>query len=174
MAREYRNASQDGFIPALMFLALLLTPPAWGEEAVTGAKDTAAKPAASAEKDGRIDEEIAAAKANITTDPANASFHVRLGHLFIRKGALDDAMRSFDEALKYNPRSNEAKTGRGIVLARKGNLAEAAEALKDALVLNPNPVRTHYELGLVYERLGELDKAVAELKEAIRKHEQGR
>jgi len=174
MALGYWNAAQNGLIPTVVFLALFLNAPAWGGEAVTGATVTAAKPAAAPEKYGRIDEEIAKARVNIKREPSNASLHVRLGHLFIGKGVFDDAMHSFDEALKYNPRSNEAKTGRGIVLARKGNLAEAVEALKDALVLNPNPVRTHYELGLVYERLGEMDRAVAELKEAIKKYEQGR
>jgi len=83
-------------------------------------------------------------------------------------------MLSFDHALKLNPRSYDAKTGKGVVLARKGNLQEAEETLKDALLLNPSPVRTHYELGLVYEELGDTEKAVAEFKEGIRKHEQGR
>lgn len=174
MALIFRKISRNRVVPAILLLALFLSGHARGEEAVTGAKESLTRPAVSSENDGHIDVEIAAARESVKADPSNASLHVRLGYLLIRKGALDDAMLSFNEALKYNSRSHEAKTGSGIVLARKGNLVEAVEVLRDALVLNPNPVRTHYELGLVYERLGDLDKAVAELKEGIEKHEQGR
>jgi tetratricopeptide (TPR) repeat protein len=161
-------------ISALSLAVLLSHSPAGGDEGVKDAKEGAGAPAMSAERAGKIDEEIAAARASVKAGPAQAPSHVRLGYLLARKGALDEAMLSFDEALKLNPRSHDAQTGKGMVLARKGNLQEAEQVLKDALLLNPNPVRTHYELGLVYEKLGDLEKAVEEFKEGIRKHEQGR
>ena len=154
----------------LAVLLTLLAQAAWGIEAGTAAKG----PAPTAPSAGTIDEEIAAAVASVKASPANAVLYVRLGYLQVRKGALDDAMRSFDDALKINPRMFDAKTGRGAVLARKGDLNEAERVLQDALLLNPNPVRTHYELGLVYEKLGVPDKALAQFKEGIRKYEQGR
>lgn len=123
---------------------------------------------------GNLDGEIAYARTRVQEDPSNASLHIRLADLLVKKGALNEAMRSFDEALQLNPRAHEAKTGRGGVLARQGNLQEAEAVLKDAVTLNPNPVRTHFELGLVYEKLGDPEKALAEFKEGIRKHEQGR
>ena len=163
------------FIPALFASALFFHSPAGGDEGVKEAKEVkAAQPLPRAETAGKIDEEIATARASIKTNPSQATAHVLLGNLLLKKGSLDEAMLSFDEALKLNPRSYEARTGKGVVLARKGNLQEAEETLKDALLLNPNPVRTHYELGLVYEKLGDTEKAVAEFKEGIRKHEQGR
>ena len=139
-----------------LFLLLLAVFPAWGE-------DSAQVPNG---ETGAITSDAAE-----VLDP---SVHVRLGYLLIKKGALDEAMKSFDEAIRLNPRSCDAKTGKGIVLARKGNLKEAEQVLKDALVLNPNPVRTHYELGLIYQRLDQFDKAIAEFKEGIKKHELGR
>jgi len=163
------------FIPALFASVLLFHSPAGGDESVKEAKEVkAAQPAPGSEIAGKIDEEIAAARARITADPSQATAHVRLGYLLLKKGSLDEAMLSFDDALKLNPHSYDAKTGKGVILARKGNLQDAEEALKDALLLNPNPVRTHYELGLVYEKLGDTEKAVAEFKEGIKKHEQGR
>jgi tetratricopeptide (TPR) repeat protein len=162
-------------IPAFFVSALFVHSPAGGDEVAQGTKEVVApKPAMSADQTGNIDGEIATARVRVKEDPANASVHVRLGDLLVRKGALDEAMLSFDEALNLNPRSYEAKTGKGVVLARKGNFQEAEQVLKDALLLNPNPVRTHYELGLVYEKLGDLEKAVAEFKEGIKKHDQGR
>jgi tetratricopeptide (TPR) repeat protein len=149
--------------------------PAQGDDGVKATKESAAtRPATSVEHAGNLEGEIANARTRVKEDPSNASLHVRLADLFVRKGALNEAMLSFNEALKLNPHSHEAKTGRGVVLARQGNLQEAEAVLKDSLMLNPNPVRAHFELGLVYEKLGDLEKAMAEFKEGIRKHEQGR
>src|SRR6266545_825123 len=154
-------------------LSLFFYSPAQGDDHAMGAGEVAPK-AALPGNVAKIDEDIAAARKELSEKPGNASLHVRLGNLLISKGALDEAMLVFEQALKLNPRAGDAKTGRGMVLARKGNLKEAAQALQDALFMNPNPVRTHYELGVVYEKLGDLDKAIAEMKEGIRKHEQGR
>jgi tetratricopeptide (TPR) repeat protein len=162
-------------LSAILLALLLVVAPAWGVEGAKVSKEVAAQAAPSTTRAGcSIDEEIAAARANIKADPANAVLPVRLAYLLVRKGALDDAMRSFDDALKLNPRMFDAKTGRGVVLARKGEFKEAERILQDALLLNPNPVRTHYELGLVYEKLGDPEKAMAEFKDGIKKHEQGR
>jgi tetratricopeptide (TPR) repeat protein len=165
----------SGAISAVLMSLLFLHAPAQGDDGVKAMKEkVATQPAPAVERDGDLDREIAAARLSVKDDPSNASRLVRLAELLVKKGALDEAMLSFDEALKINPRSHDAKTGRGIVLARRGSLQEAEGVLKEALVLNPNPVRTHYELGLVYEKLGDLEKALAELKEGLRKHEQGR
>lgn len=173
MAQSVCRSSLNTCIFVFLLSLLLLNVPAWGVEGAQGAKE-AAKPATGAAVTGTIDEQIAAARASVKADPANASLHVRLANLLLGKGALDEAMRSFDEALKLNPRAYDAKTGRGAVLCRQGKLKEAEQALQDALLLNPNPVRTHYELGLVYGKLGDLEKGAAQFKEGIRKHEQGR
>jgi tetratricopeptide (TPR) repeat protein len=160
---------------AIFVSLLLLHAPAQGDDRVKAMKDAAAtQPAATAQHADNLDSEIASARLSVREDPSSAADRVRLADLLVRKGALDEAMLSYDEALKLNSRSHDAKTGRGIVLARRGHFQEAEGMLKEALILNPNPVRTHYELGLVYEKLGDLEKALAELKEGLRKHEQGR
>jgi tetratricopeptide (TPR) repeat protein len=174
MALRVRKSPLRLSLTAFPLALLLMQCPAWGVEGATVSKIAAAQPAPRTTPAGTIDEEIALARANVKADPANAVLHVRLAYLLVRKGALNDAMRSFDEALKLNPRMFDAKTGRGVVLARKGELKDAERILQDALLLNPNPVRTHYELGLVYEKLGDTEKAMAEFKEGIKKHEQGR
>ena len=174
MALHARRSSLRSSLPAVLLALLLVQGTAWGVEGARVSKEASAQPAPSTMPAGDIDAEIAAARANVTASPASAVPHVRLANLLLRKGSLDEALRSFDEALKLNPRMFDAKTGRGAVLARKGELKEAERVLREALLLNPNPVRTHYELGLVYEKLGDADKAMAEFKEGIKKHEQGR
>ena len=170
-----RKTSFSVGILALLASLLLMHSLVWADDRATSMKEAlATQSAATSEPAGDLEGEIASARMRVKEDPSNASVRVRLGDLLVRKGALDEAMLSFDEALKLNPHAHDAKTGRGIVLARRGNLQEAEAVLKDALILNPNPVWAHYELGLVYEKLGDLEKAIAEFKAGIRKHEQGR
>lgn len=119
-------------------------------------------------------DEIAAARAAVSGQPASAPAHARLGYLLADSGALDEAMAQFDQALAINPRAYDAKTGRGVVLVKMGKLQEAEAVLKSALVLNPNPVRTHYELGRLYQQKGDYAQALSHFKEGIKKHEQGR
>jgi len=160
---------------AVLVSLLFLHTSAQGDDGMKATKaSVATQPATTIEHAGNLDGEIAYARTRVKEDPSNASLHIRLADLLVKKGALNEAMHAFDEALKLNPRAHEAKTGRGGVLARQGNLQEAEAVLKDAVTLNPNPVRTHFELGLVYEKLGDPEKALAEFKEGIRKHEQGR
>jgi tetratricopeptide (TPR) repeat protein len=143
-------------------------------------KPKEAKSAAPAAKDAKgaaavaVDGELAAAKDAAKAEPDNPAAHARLGSLLLKRGAVDEAMLSFDKSLALNPRLAEAKTGKGIALARKGELAKAEQLLKEALQHNPDPIRIHYELGLIYQQMGDSSRAAAEFKEGIRKHMQGR
>lgn len=164
-------------ISALSCFVALVAPtssPASGADAGPG---TGANPPVQAAQvpvsDRKIDGEIETVRQEIKEKPA-CSAYLRLGHLLLKKGAPDEAMQSFDEASKVNPRSHEAKTGKGIVLARLGEFEKAEQALRDALVLNPNPMRVHYELGLLFERRGDSGKAIAEFKESLKKYQAGR
>lgn len=99
---------------------------------------------------------------------------IRLGQLLLGQGALHEALESFDAALKLNPRSFEARVGKGVALGRQGEFVKAEQSLRDALVLNPNPVRVHYELGRLYEKQGDFGKAVSEYKEGLKKYQEGK
>jgi len=121
-----------------------------------------------------LDEAINLARQKITADPSSVREQVSLGFLLLKKGALAEAQKVFDDALALNNNYHDALTGKGIVLARMGKDKEAEELLQRALVLNPNPVRTLYELGFLYEKRGDYTSAVAEYKKGIEKHQQGR
>ena len=128
-------------------------------------------PAPSVER--RIADEIEALRGEMKKRPTDSAAS-RLGQLLLGKGALNEAMEAFDAALKLNPRSFEARVGKGIVLGRLGKFAEAEQQLRDALLLNPNPVRVHYELGLLYEKQGDFGKSVSEYKEGLKKYQEGK
>lgn len=101
---------------------------------------------------------------------ANWKFETEEGYRQLAAGDNAAALRSFEEALRLNPRAVAAKTGKGAVLARQGKLEEAERLLKDALALNPDPSRTHYELGLIYQKRGDYERAVTEFKRGIEKY----
>jgi len=121
----------------------------------------------------QIDGEIEALRNEMKVKPTDSAAS-RLGQLLLGKGALNEAMGAFGEALKLNPRSFEARVGEGVVLGRQGEFAMAEQVLRDALVLNPNPVRVYYELGLLYEKHGDFGKAVSEYKEGLKKYQEGK
>jgi len=103
----------------------------------------------------------------------DASGYSRLGWLLLGEGESDTALTSFEHALQLNPRSADAKAGKGAALARLGEFAAAETMLKSSLMNNPNPLRAHYELGLLYDRLGAPDKALAEYKAAVESYRHG-
>lgn len=158
------------FFCLLAFMALTFSPARWADAGPgTGAKSTMqAAPAPVSGK--KMDGEIETIRQEIKEKPVYSAC-LRLGNLLLGKGALNEAMHAFDEALKLNPRSHEAKTGKGIVLGRLGEFEKAEQTLRGALVLNPNPMRVHYELGLLFERRGDPGKAIAEFKEALNKYQ---
>lgn len=106
------------------------------------------------------------------TEPT-AESRAREGNRQLAEGDIDAALLSFDEALRLNPRSSAARTGKGMVLARQGNLEEAERVLREGLSLNPDPSRVHYELGVIYQKLGDYPRAVAEFKQGIEKYRDG-
>ncbi len=128
-------------------------------------------PAASAPGERKGTEEIGAIRNELKERPTAAGF-VRLGELLLKENSLKEAGEAFDEALRMNPRSLEARIGKGTVLVRQGDLAQAEQVLREALPLNPNPLRVHYELGLLYEKQGDFARAVAEYKEGLKKHQE--
>jgi Flp pilus assembly protein TadD len=123
-----------------------------------------------AEKD--LNAEIEALRNEMKEKPADYTA-LRLGQLLLKKGDNGEALLSFEEALKLNPRSVEAKVGKGIALGRRGEYGKAEQALREALPLNPNPARVHYELGVLCERRGDFAGAVTEYKEGLKKYQEG-
>jgi tetratricopeptide (TPR) repeat protein len=119
------------------------------------------------------DAEVAELRQKIATQPTTA-LYLRLGRLLLRREALPEALAAFDAALQLNPRSHEAKTGKGAILGRMGQGEQAEALLREALANNPDPVWTHYELGRLYEERGESARAIEEYKKGLGRFDEGR
>ena len=110
-----------------------------------------------------------AVKRSIKARTDIAEPHVLMGFLYLQGNEPDKAMAEFNEALKLNTHSHDAKTGLGSTLILKGEIDKAVDILQDALRINPHPQMTYYELGRAYELKGELNKALEMYKQAIEK-----
>jgi len=130
-----------------------------------------ASPGLSAEAPKAGDEAITAAgnSAAAETEPS-AEVKMREGNRQLAGGDFEAALLSFDEALRLNPRSAAARTGKGMALARQGKLEEAERFLREGLPLNPDPSRAHYELGVIYQKKGDYQRAATEFKQGIEKY----
>ncbi len=96
-------------------------------------------------------------------DKDTAIVHADLGAEAIGAGRAQDAMKSYDEALKYDPDLAEAHLGKGVVYELAfGKLDEAEAEYRKAILLKPTLAEAHNNLGQLLARTGRLEEAVKE------------
>lgn len=108
-----------------------------------------------------------------------ADAHHMLGLCYAMTEWRDEALASFDAAIRLNPRYVEAHLNRSIVLSDLGRAEEAAAALSQAhefgrvdntgfpAVIANRLANMHAELGRAYREAGASDKAVAQFRDAL-------
>ncbi|MEM9594964.1 MAG: tetratricopeptide repeat protein [Acidobacteriota bacterium] len=84
-----------------------------------------------------------------------------------RRGRLDDAARSLDQALELDPGNVAALWRLGRVELGRGRGDEAGAALRRAFDTDPNCVAALYELGRLALSDGDLETAVARFREVL-------
>lgn len=108
-----------------------------------------------------------------------ADAHHMLGLCYAMTEQRDAALRSFDAAIKLNPRYVEAHLNRAIVLSDLGRAEEAEEALRMAhtygrpdssgfpAVVANRLANMHAELGRAYREAGDYTSALGQLHYAL-------
>lgn len=82
--------------------------------------------------------------------------HIMLGDLLLRKGLVDDALKSYAKA-KPSP---DIEMRKGLCMWVRGDLFKAAEKLKQVAIESPTPVARYYA-ALLTEQLGDYKQAAA-------------
>jgi type IV pilus assembly protein PilF len=96
-------------------------------------------------------------------DKETAVVHADLGAEAVKAGRAQDALKSYDEALQYDPDLAEAHMGRGVVLELAfGKLDQAEAEYRKAIQLKPQLAEAHNNLGQLLARTGRLEEAVKE------------
>jgi len=103
----------------------------------------------------------------LAIDPAYMRAHDNLGLSYEALGRYDDAIRSYQEALRLERErhlgSPWPSLDLGILLARLDRLEEAEPLLRESAREDPRFAPARYQLGLVLEKRGRLPEAIAEL-----------
>jgi protein O-mannosyl-transferase len=94
--------------------------------------------------------------------------HNHLGAAYYKKGQMDEAIRQYQEALRWKPAYAEAHNNLGMAFSGKGQLDEAVRQLEEALRAERNYAEAHNNLGLVFLQQSRAENAIGQFKEAIR------
>jgi type IV pilus biogenesis/stability protein PilW len=96
-------------------------------------------------------------------DKDSAVVHNDLAAEALRAGRAQEALKSYDEALRYDPGLAEAHLGRGVTLELAfGKLDEAEAEYRKAIELKPTFADAHNNLGQLLAKTGRLEEAVKE------------
>jgi tetratricopeptide (TPR) repeat protein len=102
-------------------------------------------------------------------DAQSRSFvYVMRGYAYQKKSDFDNAIRDFDEALRYNPNSVMAYYDRAICHHARRDYDRAISDYSDALRLDPNHAEAHADRGVAYMLKGEYGLALQDFEQAVR------
>jgi superkiller protein 3 len=119
------------------------------------------------EKQGRLEEAIAAHEKAVELDPDFEQAHVNLVILYGRQGNVAKAEEHYKAAIEANPDQADLHYNFGVLAFQAGRMKEAERAFKLALDLNPSYPQAHNNMGQMLERQGRIDEAIAHYRKAI-------
>jgi WD40 repeat protein/formylglycine-generating enzyme required for sulfatase activity/murein DD-endopeptidase MepM/ murein hydrolase activator NlpD/roadblock/LC7 domain-containing protein len=80
----------------------------------------------------------------------------------------DDAIASYSEAIRINPKNAESWNNKGSALSKVEKYQDAVVAYEEAIKINPKYVEAWINKGTALDKLGRFDEAVASSDEAIK------
>ncbi|NEO29980.1 MAG: tetratricopeptide repeat protein [Symploca sp. SIO3C6] len=83
-----------------------------------------------------------------------------LGNILQKQGKLEEAVKSYQQAIKLKSDFVEAHYNLGNALQQQRKLEKAAESYRQALKLNPSYAPAHNNLGNILKAQGKLEEAV--------------
>lgn len=99
--------------------------------------------------------------------PRTVNFHCDLGVVLERRGALAEAVASYDAALSIDPNFAGVHYKRANALRALGCFDKAADSYHNAIRCNPRHADAHEALGGVLQRAGNLADALGALDQAL-------
>ena len=122
------------------------------------------------DRQGRIEEAVAAYRKALELDPKNATVRNNLANLYSKQGLYDDATRELEDLVQRDPANATAKANLENALKSKAVTQQrndqAASAVQGADA-KPNDPQAAYNAARVYARLGDADQALTWLNKAL-------
>jgi tetratricopeptide (TPR) repeat protein len=108
-------------------------------------------------------------------DNQKSSLLVELGNLLYAANESEEAIASYDQALKFKPDYHEAWNNRGIALGNLERFEEAIASYDQALKFKPDYHEAWYNRGIALRKLERFEEAIASYDQALKikpdKHE---
>lgn len=105
-------------------------------------------------------------KKALILNPGNTDAYYYLALAEQRMGYLDDAIESYQAALKNDPLFYEARFNLATIYGVRKEYNLALKQFKKALEIYPEDADLHYNMAFSYDQMGEKDKAIAGYKKA--------
>jgi tetratricopeptide (TPR) repeat protein len=122
--------------------------------------------------DGQYEPAVERLLEAITLDPSYVKAWDNLGLNYEALGRFDEAVRSYEEAVRLNRASPTPSPwpalNLGLLLVKLDRLDEAETRFREAVAADPAFPPAHYQLGLLLDKSGRPEAAVPELEEAAR------
>jgi tetratricopeptide (TPR) repeat protein len=104
----------------------------------------------------------------IAKSPGAWMAHNNLGVLLMRRGATQEAIEEYGEALRLKPDLVEAHLNLANILTGEGRVETAMTHYREAIRLDPESAEAHFDLGRALAGQGRDGDAMAEYLEALR------
>ena len=101
---------------------------------------------------GRDEEAMPVLLAVLAARPDLAPVENLLGNLYMDRGDLDAAARSFARGLELDPDSSDLLLSRGLLAERQGELEDAQADFKRASEIDPDSAEAHNNIGNIHRR----------------------
>ena len=122
--------------------------------------------------DGQFEPAVERLLRVIALDPGSMRAWDNLGLNYDALGRFDDAVRSYEEALRLNRASEKPSPwpalNLGLLLVKLDRLDEAESRFRESVAADPAFPQAHYQLGLLLDKTGRPEEAIPELDEAAR------
>ena len=97
----------------------------------------------------------------------------KIGSMLVRQGKIDEAQKSFLQALALRPDYVPALNELGLIFANQMKTTEAAKCFAEVIRINPGFVEAYINWGFVDQCDGNIDQACARYNEAAKLQPQG-
>jgi tetratricopeptide (TPR) repeat protein len=119
------------------------------------------------ERQGRLEESIAAHEKALERDPKLVQAHVNLIALYGRLGQFKKSEEHYEAAVQLDAGSTESYYDYGVLLLGREKYAQAETAFRKTIEIDPLHTGAHNDLGLLLERRGNLQEAAQEYRKAL-------
>ena len=119
------------------------------------------------ERQGRLEESIAAHEKALELDPKLVQAHVNLIALYGRLGQFKKSEEHYEAAVQLDTGSAESYYDYGVLLLGQEKYAQAETAFRKTIEIDPFHIGAYNDLGFLLERQGKLQEAAQEYRKAV-------